>query len=293
MIKQSFTLSVTMLILSFLCPAFLNAQIVTDERMFSFEEPQLPACITGVQSQLGISGAHYKDGKHSLEWTFEPNGRLELRKDLKFEKKDPTGKDLYLSAFIVWIYNEQPQDAAIEFEFLKDGRKCASFPFGINFKGWRAAWVCYERDMQGTPEEGMNELRIVAPDAKGRLFIDHLITATKVDARQQTADLQVPFVNPETKNHWLVIYKHSLLKPDIELTPVSDKQKEEMQLLEKRFRDMNYTKGKLSDKEVETIRKKYDFYQITYKNGQVSGVFIWYVLPRPMNGLFRIGIKIC
>lgn len=66
------------------------------------------------------------------------------------------------------------------------------FPFGINFKGWRAAWVCYERDMQGVPEEGMNELRMVAPDVKGELFIDHLITATKVDARQQTADLQVP-----------------------------------------------------------------------------------------------------
>ena len=269
MIKQSFTLSVTMLILSFLCPAFLNAQIVTDERMFSFEEPQLPACITGVQSQLGISGAHYKDGKHSLEWTFEPNGRLELRKDLKFEKKDPTGKDLYLSAFIVWIYNEQPQDAAIEFEFLKDGRKCASFPFGINFKGWRAAWVCYERDMQGTPEEGMNELRIVAPDAKGRLFIDHLITATKVDARQQTADLQVPFVNAGTTNHWLVLYKHSLLKPDIELTPVSDKQRQEMKLLEKRFRDMIYTKGKVTEKE--------DLYQITYKDGQVSGVPVFMV----------------
>ena len=277
MIKQSFTLSVTMLILSFLCPAFLNAQIVTDERMFSFEEPQLPACITGVQSQLGISGAHYKDGKHSLEWTFEPNGRLELRKDLKFEKKDSTGKDLYLSAFIVWIYNEQPQDAAIEFEFLKDGRKCASFPFGINFKGWRAAWVCYERDMQGTPEEGMNELRIVAPDAKGRLFIDHLITATKVDARQQTADLQVPFVNAGTTNHWLVLYKHSLLKPDIELTPVSDRQRQEMKLLEKRFRDMIYTKGKVTEKEAETIRKKYDLYQITYKDGQVSGVPVFMV----------------
>lgn len=277
MIKQSFTLSVTMLILSFLCPAFLNAQIVTDKRMFSFEEPQLPACITGVQSQLGISGAHYKDGKHSLEWTFEPNGRLELRKDLKFEKKDPTGKDLYLSAFIVWIYNEQPQDAAIEFEFLKDGRKCVSFPFGINFKGWRAAWVCYERDMQGTPEEGMNELRIVAPDAKGRLFIDHLITATKVDARQQTADLQVPFVNAGTTNHWLVLYKHSLLKPDIELTPVSDKQRQEMKLLEKRFRDMIYTKGKVTEKEAETIRKKYDLYQITYKDGQVSGVPVFMV----------------
>lgn len=50
-----------------------------------------------------------------------------------------------------------------------------------------------------------------------------------------------------------------------------------MQLLEKRFRDMIYTKGKTTDKEVETIRKKYDFYQITYKNGQVSGVPIYMV----------------
>jgi len=267
MMKQFLTQSVTLLILSFLSPAFLHAQIVTDERMFSFEEPQLPACVTGVRSQLNRSGAHYKDGKYSLE----------LRKDLKFEKKDPTGKDLYLSAFIVWIYNEQPQDAAIEFEFLKDGRKCTSFPFGINFKGWRAAWVCYERDMQGTPEEGMNGLRIVAPNAKGRLFIDHLITATKVDARQQTADLQVPFVNAGTTNHWLVLYKHSLLKPDIELTPVSDSQRQEMRLLERRFRDMIYTKGKITEKEVEAIRKKYDLYRITYKDGQVTGVPVFMV----------------
>ena len=256
MMKQAFTKLGVFTLLSLLCPAFLYAQVVTDERMFSFEDPQVPECISATRSQLSISDTHYKDGKHSMEWAFNPGAVLELKKDLKFEKKDPTGKDLYLSAFIVWIYNEEPQKATIEFEFLKDGKKCTSFPFGINFKGWRAAWVCYERDMQGTPEEGMNELRIVAPNAKGRLFIDHLITATKVDARQQTADLQVPFVNPETKNHWLVIYKHSLLKPDIELTPVSDKQKEEMQLLEKRFRDMNYTKGKLSDKEVLEENKK-------------------------------------
>lgn len=249
----------------------------TAERMISFESPEVPAYITSSQSQLFISNLHYKEGKHSLEWTFEPGGILKLTKDLQFEKKDPTGKDLYLSAFIVWIYNETPQDATIEFQFLKDGKKCTSFPFGINFQGWRAAWVCYERDMQGTPEEGMNELQIIAPNAKGRLFIDHLITATKVDARQQTADVQVPFVNAATTNHWLVIYKHSLLQPDIPLTPVSSKQKEDMQLLEKRFRDMIYTKGKTSDKEVQTIRKKYDFYQISYKNDQVSGVPIFMV----------------
>jgi len=277
MMKQPFTKFGVTTLFSLLCSAFLHAQVVTDERMFSFEEPQIPDCITATHSRLSVSDLHYKDGKHSLEWTFEPGGILELKKDLKFEKKDPTGKDLYLSAFIVWVYNEVPQDTTIEFQFLKDGKRCTSFPFGINFSGWRAAWVCYERDMQGTPEEGMNELRIIAPNSKGSLFIDHLITATKVDARQQTADLQVPFVNAGTTNHWLVVYQHSLLKPDIELTPVDDKQRAEMQLLEKRFRDMIYTKGKTTDKEVETIRKKYDFYQITYKNGQVSGVPIYMV----------------
>jgi len=277
MIKQSLCRLGVATLFSCCYSAFLSAQVVTDERLFSFEQPDIPSCITGVQSQLSISDVHYKDGTHSMEWVFEPGGVLELKKDLKFEKKDPIGKDLYLSAFIVWVYNEEPQDAKIEFQFLKDGKKCTSFPFGINFKGWRAAWVCYERDMQGTPEEGMNELRIIAPQAKGRLFIDHLITGTKVDARQQTADLQVPFVNAATTNHWLVVYKHSLLQPDIELTPVSDLQKKEMKLLEKRFRDMNYTKGKVTEKELNTIRKKYDFYQITYKNGQVSGVPIYMV----------------
>ena len=120
MMKQAFTKLGVFTLLSLLCPAFLYAQVVTDERMFSFEDPQVPECISATRSQLSISDTHYKDGKHSLKWTFEPGGVLELKKDLKFEKKDLTGKDLYLSAFIIWVYNEEPQDATIEFEFLKD-----------------------------------------------------------------------------------------------------------------------------------------------------------------------------
>lgn len=56
--------------------------------------------------------------------------------------------------------------------------------------------------MEGTPEEGMNEIRIIAPDSEGKLYLDHIIPASKVDARQQTADVQVPFVNKGTTNHW-------------------------------------------------------------------------------------------
>lgn len=260
-----------------LLPTSGNAQTVKNERLLSFEENRVPAFITATGSKLAVSNEHYRDGEHSLSWAFRPKSVLSIKKDLKFEPKDPTGKDTYLSAFIVWVYNEQAQDKTIEFQFLKDGKKCTSFPFGINFTGWRGAWVCYERDMQGTPEEGMNEIRIVAPDVKGKLFIDHLITASKVDARQQTPDLQVPFVNKGTTNHWLVIYDHSLWKPEIALTPISEAQKQDIRILEKRFQDMLYTPSALSDKEMESIRNKYEFYKISYKNGKVTGLPIYFV----------------
>ena len=265
------------MLLGTLLPVNAEAQVVKSERLLSFEGPQVPAFISGTGSRLGISGEHYKDGLHSLSWTFDPGAVLSVKKDLKFEKKDPTGKDTYLSAFIVWVYNEEAQDKKIWFEFLKDGKKCTSFPFGINFTGWRAAWVCYERDMEGVPEEGMNEMRVIAPDVKGKLYLDHIILASKVDARQQAADVQVPFVNKGTTNHWLVIYEHSLWKPDMALTPVSEQQKREVQEIEKRFRDMLYTPSKFTDKELDGIRKKYDTYKITYKNGKVTGLPVFMV----------------
>lgn len=260
-----------------LLPTSGKAQTVKNERLLSFEETQVPAFITANGSQLAVSNEHYRDGAQSLSWAFTPNAVLSIKKDLKFEAKDPTGADTYLSAFIVWVYNEQAQDKTIEFQFLKDGKTCTSFPFGINFTGWRGAWVCYERDMQGTPRAGMNEIRIVAPDVKGKLFIDHLITASKVDARQQTPDLQVPFVNKGTTNHWLVIYDHSLWKPEIALTPINEAQKQDIRLLEKRFHEMLYTPSQLTEKEMESIREKYDFYKITTKNGKISGVPVYFV----------------
>ena len=52
MMKQPFTKFGVTTLFSLLCSAFLHAQVVTDERMFSFEEPQyrivsplpIPAC---------------------------------------------------------------------------------------------------------------------------------------------------------------------------------------------------------------------------------------------------------
>ena len=82
MMKQLFIkLGVTTLF-SLLCSTYLHAQVVTDERMFSFEEPQIPDCISAVQSQLSISDIHDQVGQHSVEWTFEPGAVLQMMNDL-------------------------------------------------------------------------------------------------------------------------------------------------------------------------------------------------------------------
>lgn len=259
-------------------PLFCSAQLVKHERILSFEDNIVPSFINSVNSQLSISPLHYKDGSHSLQWTFDAKGELVISKNLHFEKKDPTGVDTYLSVFVVWVYNEKPVDRTIEFEFIKDGKKCSSFPFGINFKGWRAAWVSYERDMYGKPEEGMNEIHIKAPaDISGELFFDQMVTAAKADHRHQTPDIQVPFVNKETNSHWLVLLKNSEIKPDLPLEgTVSNQQKQDIKTIEERFNDIIYTPSNLSKKELEAIQKEYKTYDIKYIDGKVSGLPLFF-----------------
>ena len=258
-------------------PILLSAQLVKHDRLLSFESTEVPSFVAGIHSDLSISGQHYKDGTQSLQWKFQPGGSIIIHKDLKFEKKDPTGTDKYLSVFVVWIYNEKPIDKTLQFEFQKDGKTCSSFPFGLNFHGWRAAWVSYERDMKGTPEEGMNEIRITAPDVAGEIYIDHLLTAAKMDHRYQTADLQVPFVNKETGNHWLFALKYSRLTPDIPLeATVSNTQKQEIEIIEKRLREIICPPGEVTSQTIANLRKAYEHYGIVYKDGKVAGLPLFY-----------------
>ena len=206
------------------------------------------------------------------------NGKLFIDKDLQFEPHLKGSQDNYLSAFIVWLYNERPlPNKTVVFKFQKQGKLCTSFPMSLNFKGWRGAWVCYERDMKGKPERGMNEVVVEAPDVVGKLYIDHMITAIKVDPRYQTADELLPFVNPESHNEWLQVLKRSKLQSDITLTPLTTQQTKQIHVIEQRFRHLIYTPSKFYPKQMEGIRDKIDTYKIKRKKGYIIGTPIWYV----------------
>ena len=67
--------------------------------------------------------------------------------------------------------------------------------------------MAFDRDMEGTPQEGMDRVVITAPEnvRKGRLFFDGIITSAFEDVRHHTADFQAPFINKGTTSHWLVL----------------------------------------------------------------------------------------
>lgn len=278
--KYRSTILLSILLLSYVNIFGTNIQdIIKHDRLLSFEDKYIPSYITAKNSKISISTAHYKDGSKSLEWEYQANSELILKKDLHFENKDPKGIDTYLSTFTVWIYNPKANANTLEFEFLKNGKLCTSFSYNINFEGWRAVYVSYERDMEGTPEEGMNEIIIKAPKESGKLYFDMLVTAAKADHRHHTADIHQPFVNKTSMNHWLTIYKNSQIQPDEALykAQLSAQEREEIAEMENRLRGLIITPIKVTDKLVSSLEGRFSKFQIKKNNGVITGLPLFYI----------------
>ncbi len=72
----------------------------------------------------------------------------------------------------LWIYNEKPQQDSIRFEFLnKEGEVSYWFSYRLQAAGWRACWISFEY-MQGDRKIKIVAYRLVAPQRKGRIFLD-------------------------------------------------------------------------------------------------------------------------
>ncbi|MEI7504397.1 MAG: chondroitinase family polysaccharide lyase, partial [Paludibacter sp.] len=201
-----YTLSIISIIL---LSSTLSAQQkeFTHPSILSFENGIVPA-IGDNHSQLTVSTEHYKHQNSSLQWNWNaPLAQWSIKQPIDYQIKKAGSKDASVSTFVFWVYNNHPiKDAKIKVEFLKDGRVCSFFEYGVDFTGWRGAWVAFDRDMQGKPEVGMNVMRITAPNiTSGQLFFDHIMLSSLQDVRQHTADLQAPFINKNTQNHWLIL----------------------------------------------------------------------------------------
>ena len=229
-------------VLSFLicCSVFSNGYIEYNHKeILSFEK------LEGLKdndskSSLTIDENHYKHLNHSLKWSWESsNSYWSIKKPINYIAPK-TESDPKVSTFIFWIYSKNPKvDGNLLVEFLKDGEVTTYFEYGLNFTGWRGAWLAFDRDMCGSPVEGMDEVRFSVPDVEsGTLYFDHIILSSLQDARHHTADFQAPYINKGTNNHWLVLYDSWIKEFEKPLEQVTSEDIENITLIEQRVREL-------------------------------------------------------
>jgi len=161
-----------------------------------FEGTNLPSGLCRQESAVSLSSKHRIRGNQALRWDWKTGSVLRLERNIPWTADEKIDSFTYNSIFKFWIYNEQPNsNAVLRFSFGKDGKECCSFPFKLNFSGWRTAWVSYAHDMSGTPLEDMDYMQIEAPDGHGSFLIDDLALNLRIDIRHRAADRQTPFIN--------------------------------------------------------------------------------------------------
>lgn len=173
--------------------------------VYSFEKG-VPAGIMAVNSAVRTDREHHRCGVHSLCWERSGCAELILKGPVEYRHFREGGPNQDRCCFVVWLYREEIGEGALRFAFCKEGRECCHFDFGQSFRGWRTCWAPF-RDMEGEPEEGMDEIRLSRTgDGREQIWLDQMITSVPIDPRHPVPDLQVPFVNPSVDRavnaHW-------------------------------------------------------------------------------------------
>ncbi len=279
------------LILPFLLLALgMGAETVKlPESVLSFENTTVPVVCKG--GKVTLSGKHFKYGKNSLLWSWKRRGAsLEIPGEIPYLHENPDPKETSVSSFVFWIYSEAPMNGRMRFAFYKGDRLCCHFDYLMNFTGWRGAWVAFDRDMQGKPEEGMDRVVITAPEGvrKGSVYFDGLITASFQDVRHHTPDWQAPFINENTTSHWLVLNNSWKLELDVPQVEITEANVSEMALIRDRFVEL--VAGGRRAKGYDELRKIYDSYGISYnEDGSIRGKPIFFT--RYGETFINLGLK--
>ncbi len=255
-----------------------TAQGVSDHQpggaMYFFENGLPETISTDSNSTIQLSGKHYRDGEHSLQWNFNNGSQLTFDQPVGFKHFKPNGSDQSRHSFLVWIYSEAPVNDHLTFQFGEDDQVKTQFKMKLDFTGWRHAIVPFG-EMEGSPTEMMNRLTLIAPESitSGSLYIDQMMLSIPVDPRWPTRDNQLPFVNlaadSAPNSHWLSLYRFDQLAKK---AAVSNSASTEA-VISERFN--NLLMGEvcpLTDKKLEDIRDQYYGYQIKREHGQVTGV---------------------
>src|SRR5690554_2754015 len=164
----------------------------------TFEGNVLPSTIDvdNSGSLLSFSRKYFKDGHQSLWWRWKEEQAYISFSDI--EINESVSSFDRRSGLKLWVFNETAKDTPLVFEFSDDeGETQYTFPFNLNFTGWRAVWIAYS-DMwtpQGgkTSKQNIVSMKITSPkgSSEGGVWLDRLEFAHHLD-RRTTPDAQIP-----------------------------------------------------------------------------------------------------
>lgn len=221
------------------------------------------------KNHLTTSSLYYKEGNTSLEWDFTPGSVLTFKTQTPFvlnnDKENKYGITL-------WIYNETKRQDSVRFEFLSpQGEISYWFSFRLAAVGWRACWISFQHMRGDKQNKEIANFRLVAPQQKGRIFLDRLTFPVKEMNGRVTPDRQMPYNNSLPDRdlwHWCRLWEWEQSQYD---TPVpsflTPQEKKDLQTVEQRLHQ------ELNKKDVptETIAQAYRLFEKAHIRQSGSG----------------------
>ena len=216
--------------------------ISLQSQVLGFENtvPSPPEMTCSKGDKIHLSSSHYKKGEQSLEWNFCPNGTLYIKADSTFVLS-PKLEEKY--GIQLWIYNEDLKQDSLSFEFLSpEGQVSYHFAFRLSAIGWRACWINF-RQMRGNKQfKEIAGFRIIAPNRRGRIFLDRLTFPTKTYNLRTTPDMQMPYNNSLMFRdlwHWCRTWQWEQYEYDLPLDDsLTELEQNELQDIESRLTKM-------------------------------------------------------
>lgn len=177
-------------------------------------QDKLPSFITCESGALSVETEQVKQGTAALRWDFKAGGVLRVNQTIEYDTNAKGDSLTY--AFGLYIFGTGT-NGTLRFSFTKNDREVAWFTLALGFSGWRSITVCYDRDMEGTPCDGMDGFSVTASD-DGTVLLSEIVTANRVDSRLVIKNYQTPFIKNDrvcAQRGWKIrrCYAHKICLP--------------------------------------------------------------------------------
>ncbi|GGA82321.1 chondroitin sulfate ABC lyase [Flavobacterium palustre] len=220
-------------------------------------------------SVLSINGKHHQSGKSSLQWDFIGGGFFETSNFRILTKKEsPLAYGDYFPAsptLVMSLYNDKAQNETIKISFEKQGKEEVWFPIKLNFTGWRTIRVPIFEMSGNAPKKGdaiaydTFKVSATSEKSKGKLFFDDIVFSQYMDDRHPYPDAMVPFIKKDKQNgedHWMPLIKNMQRIHDLSLKSVSDSEKKDLSVIEKRL-DKTFNKEGKKNNNLSKAKEEY------------------------------------